>query len=45
MKAQTLHIETPSKEVLNFFRKLRATKEENKAKLISKKDIYFPKSK
>ncbi len=45
MKAQTLHIENPSKELLIFFRKLRAEKEEHKAKLIAKKDIYFPKSK
>jgi len=45
MKAQTLHIENPTKELLEFFRKLRAEKEEHKAKLISKKDLYFPKSK
>lgn len=45
MKAQTLHIENPSKELLEFFRKLRAEKEEHKAKLIAKKDTYFPKSK
>ena len=45
MKAQTLHIENPSKELLNFFGKLRAEKEEHKAKLIAKKDTYFPKSK
>jgi hypothetical protein len=45
MKAQTLYIETPSKELLEFFRKLRSTKEENKAKLIAKKNTYFPKSK
>lgn len=45
MKAQTLHIKTPSKETLQFFRNLRATKEENKSKLIAKKDIYFPESK
>lgn len=45
MKAQTLHIESPSKELLDFFRKLRAEKEENKAKLLSKKYFYFPKSK
>lgn len=45
MKAQTLHIENPSKELLKFFRKLRAEKEEHKAKLIAKKDFYFPKSK
>jgi hypothetical protein len=45
MKAQTLHIENPSKELLQFFRKLRTEKEEHKAKLIAKKDFYFPKSK
>ncbi|TQM39252.1 hypothetical protein [Flavobacterium branchiophilum] len=45
MKTQTLHIENPSKELLVFFRKLRAEKEEHKTKLLSKKDIYFPKSK
>ena len=45
MKAQTLHIEKPSKELLEFFMKLRAEKEEYKAKLIAKKEIYFPKSK
>lgn len=45
MKAQTLHIKNPSKELLNFFRKLRTEKEEHKAKLIAKKDTYFPKSK
>ncbi|MCL9806459.1 hypothetical protein NAT51_13055 [Flavobacterium amniphilum] len=45
MKAQSLHIKAPSKEVLEFFRKLRATKEENKAKAIADKDSYFPKSK
>lgn len=45
MKAQTLHIEKPSKELLEFFRKLRAEKEEHKAKLIAKKETYFPKSK
>lgn len=45
MKAQTLHITKPSKETLEFFRKLRTLKEDNKVKLIAKKDIYFPKSK
>jgi hypothetical protein len=45
MKAQTLHIENPSKELLTFFRKLRATKEETKVKLVAKKNDYFPKSK
>lgn len=45
MKAKTLHIENPSKELLLFFRKLRAEKEDHKAKLIAKKDLYFPKSK
>ena len=45
MKAQSLHINNPSKELLEFFRKLRMTKEENKAKLIAKKNFYFPKSK
>jgi hypothetical protein len=42
MKAQTLHIENPSKELVTFFRKIRAEKEENKAKLLAKKDLYFP---
>jgi len=45
MKAQTLHIENPSKELLVLFRKLSATKEETKATLVDKKDHYFPKSK
>jgi len=45
MEAKTLHIENPSKELLEFFRKLRVEKEEYKAKLIAKKDLYFPKSK
>ena len=45
MKAQTLHIENPSKELVAFSRKLRAEKEEHKAKLLAKKDLYFPKSK
>ena len=45
MKAQTLHIENPSKELLEFFIKLRAEKEEHNAKLIAKKDTFFPKSK
>jgi superfamily I DNA and RNA helicase len=45
MKAQTLHIENPSKELVTFFRKLRAEKEEHKAKLLTKKEFYFPKSK
>jgi hypothetical protein len=45
MKTQPLHITQPSKETLEFFRNLRTSKEENKAKLIAKKDIYFPKSK
>jgi hypothetical protein len=45
MKAPTLHIENPSKELLTFFRKLRAEKEEHKAKLLAKKDLYFPKTK
>jgi hypothetical protein len=43
MKAQTLHIENPSKELVEFFRKLRAEKEEHKAKLLAKKDLYFSK--
>ena len=42
---QTLHIENPSKELLQFFRKLREEKEEHKAKQIAKKNLYFPKSK
>jgi len=42
---QTLHIENPSKELLQLFRKLREEKEEHKAKQIAKKDLYFPKSK
>lgn len=45
MKSKTLHIEKPSKELLEFFRKLRTEKEEHKAKLIAKKDLFFPKSK
>lgn len=45
MKAQTLHIENATKELLQFFMKLRAEKEEHKAKLIAKKDFYFPKTK
>ena len=45
MKTQTLHIENPSKELLEFFRKLRIEKEEHKAKLLAKKDLYFPKIK
>lgn len=45
MKAQTLHIENPSKELLLFFRKLRAEKEAHKAKLLLKKELYFPKTK
>lgn len=45
MKAQTLHIENPSKELVEFFRKLRAEKEEHKAKLVARKDAYFPKFK
>lgn len=45
MKVQTLHIENPSKELVEFFRKLRIEKEEHKAKLVAKKNTYFPKSK
>ena len=45
MIAQTLHIENPSKELLEFFRNLRAEKEEHKKKLVAKKDLFFPKSK
>ncbi len=45
MKSQILHIENPSKELLKFFKKLRAEKEESKEKLIAKKHIYFPKTK
>lgn len=45
MKAQTLHIENPSKELVEFFRKLRAEKEKHKAKLVAGKNTYFPKSK
>lgn len=45
MKTQTLHITNPSKETLEFFRNLRISKEENKARLIAKKNAYFPKSK
>ena len=45
MKAQTIHIEKPSKELLQFLRELRAKKEETKSNLIAKKDLYFPKSK
>ena len=45
MKAQTLHIENPTKELLEFFRNLRFEKEEQKTKLVAKKDIFFPKSK
>jgi hypothetical protein len=45
MKAPTLHIENPSEELLAFFRKLRLEKEEQKSKLIAKKDNYFPKTK
>ena len=42
MKAKTLHIDKPSKELVSFFRKLRAEKEEHKANLLAKKDLYFP---
>ena len=45
MKAQTLHIENPSKKLLQFFRELRAEKEVQKANLLAKKELYFPKSK
>jgi len=38
---QTLHIENPSKELLQFFRKLREEKEEHKAKQIAKKIFIF----
>ena len=40
---QTLHIENPSKELLQFFRKLREEKEEHKAKQIAKKKSLFSK--
>lgn len=42
MKTNTLHIDKPSKELLEFFRKFKVEKEEVKADLISKKDLYFP---
>lgn len=45
MRSKTLNIENPSKELLNFFRKLRTEKEDNKAKLIAKKRLYFSKVK
>jgi hypothetical protein len=45
MKIETTVIENPSEDLLMLFRKIRAVKEENKAKLIAKKDFYFPKSK
>ncbi len=45
MKAKTLQIENPSEDLLKFFRNLRIEKEAHKAKLIAKKDLYFPKSK
>jgi hypothetical protein len=41
MKAQTLHIEKPSKELLEFFRKLRAEKKNTKQNLLLKKKPIF----
>jgi len=43
MLVKTLHIENPSEQLLNFVRKLQAEKEENKKKLVSKKDDFFKK--
>ena len=45
MKAQTLIVENPTKKLLQFFRNFRADKQEHKAKLIAKKDMYFLESK
>lgn len=42
MRANILHIGNPSKELLNLFRKMRTEKADYKAKLVAKKDIYFP---
>ena len=45
MNTKTINIENPSKETLNFFRTLRATKQARKVAYIAKKDIYFQKNK
>lgn len=45
MNSNTIHIENPSKQLLEFVRKLGIVKEERKAKLLSQKDKYFNKSK
>jgi hypothetical protein len=43
MLLKTVHIEKPSPELLNLVRKLQAEKEENKKRLVSKKDDFFKK--
>ncbi|MGC4130257.1 MAG: hypothetical protein QM564_12040 [Bergeyella sp.] len=43
--AKKINIENPSKELTQFFRKMRLAKQEKKASYIAKKDIYFPKAK
>lgn len=40
MKAQALYITNPSKETLELFRNLRNLHEENKAKIIAKKQLF-----
>lgn len=44
MKTSTLHIKTPSKELLKFARKLQDDKVRSKKELLAKKELYFPKS-
>jgi hypothetical protein len=43
MLLKTVHIEKPSPQLLNLVRKLQAEKEENKKRLVSKKDDFFKK--
>ena len=43
MLLKTVRIEKPTPQLLNLVRKLQAEKEENKKRLVSKKDDFFTK--
>jgi hypothetical protein len=43
MVSKTLHIEKPSKELLQLVRNMRAKKEADKIQLTSMRDVYFSK--
>lgn len=43
MLLKTVRIEKPTPQLLNLMRKLQAEKEENKKRLVSKKDDFFKK--